>query len=124
MTVSCLSHPPMPLQVASSHVGMLVFGIFNSSVYNSELEEAGFSFDEASKTWVKTTTKSQRSAAVVKIGSYLRFRIRRLHHVQGLISIEGDNPQIGLNNAEINAMQDGEEGCVVPKSRKKKLRLM
>ncbi len=107
----------MPLQVSSSHLAILNVGIFNSSVYNSELEEAGFSFDETSKSWVKMTENYNCNA--VKLGSHLHFRIRRLHHVQGLISVEGDSPQIGLHNVDANARQDGEDDCAAPKLRKK-----
>ncbi len=98
-----------------------MFGIFNSSVYNGELEEAGFRFDETLKSWVKTTESHQNA---VKLGSNLRFRIRRLHHIQGLISVEGDSPQIVLNNVVANATEDGEY-CAAPKLRRKdKLRLL
>ncbi len=96
-----------------------MFGIFNSSVYNSELEEADFRFDETLKSWVKATESHQNA---VKLGSTMRFRIRKVHHIQGLISVEGDSPQIVLHS-ELHAMEDG-EGCAPPKSRRnKKLKL-
>ncbi len=94
-----------------------MFGIFNSSVYNNELEEAGFSFDETLKSWVNMTDKHHRNA--VKLGSHLHFRIRRLHHIQGLISVEGDSPQIGLHNVDANVRQNVEDGCTAPTLRKK-----
>jgi DNA-directed RNA polymerase subunit E'/Rpb7 len=78
-------------KVASSHVGMLVYGIFNASIYARDLESAAeLAYDEGGGVW------RGPGLGVITVGATVRFKVRRLYQAQGLISIEGEGEAMSL----------------------------
>ncbi|CAN0002490.1 unnamed protein product [Discosporangium mesarthrocarpum] len=71
-------------KVTSTHVGMLVCGIFNASVTAEELESK-YEYDELSLKWQERGGEG----GIITLGAELRFAVKRLHEAAGLISVEG-----------------------------------
>ncbi|CAM9806350.1 unnamed protein product, partial [Chrysoparadoxa australica] len=74
-------------KVASTHIGMLVCGIFNAAVYSKDLGE-GWQFDQAVKVGKEGEGLPLFHYSRVQAGSEIGFVVRRLHEAQGLISLE------------------------------------
>eukprot|EP00903_Cladosiphon_okamuranus_P008894 g8514.t1 len=76
-------------KVTSTHVGMLVCGIFNASVASDSMGE-GFRFDLTAREWRKRgrNTGGEGSEAIA-VGTNLKFAVTRMHEAAGLISMEG-----------------------------------
>ena len=70
-----------------SHLGILVFSLFNASVTADHLHRAGWSFDLTSRKWTKEEGDEEFG-----IGSLIKFRIERIHEVGGEISMDGMQP--------------------------------
>ena len=70
-----------------SHLGILVFSLFNASVSADHLHRAGYSFDLDSRKWTKEDGDEEFG-----IDSLIKFRIERIHEVGGEISMEGMEP--------------------------------
>jgi len=68
-------------QIASTHIGLLVCGIFNASIAAENMDES-IVYDTFSNCW-------KRGEDNLEIGSSLTFSILSLHQAAGMISIEG-----------------------------------
>jgi hypothetical protein len=74
-------------QVSSTHVAMLVCGIFNAAIFAKELEQGGYCYNESGSQWEKHTPSQHPD--VLAQGSSLDFIVRQSHQASGLLSIEG-----------------------------------
>lgn len=72
--------------VSSSHVGMLVYGIFNASLSSPELVRVGYSYSQLLNQWER---KAEAMEDVIAMGTVITFAVSKLHQAQGLISIDG-----------------------------------
>lgn len=75
-----LIHSPLPPpgpQVTSTHVGMLVCGIFNASVASESMGE-GFRFDLAAREWRRGGRHAGgEGSEVIAVGDDLKFVVTR-----------------------------------------------
>jgi hypothetical protein len=81
------SHALSCTQVSSTHVAMLVCGIFNAAIFAKELEQGGYCYNESGCQWEKHTPSQHPD--VLAQGSSLDFIVRQSHQASGLLSIEG-----------------------------------
>ena len=70
-------------RVSNSHVGIVVYDLFNASVAAQELIGDAYAFDEAAEAW---TTGAGQSVAE---GDRVSFVVRDVSHVDQFFSIEG-----------------------------------
>jgi hypothetical protein len=82
-----LPHVLFCTQVSSTHVAMLVCGIFNAAIFAKELEQGGYCYNESGCQWEKHTPSQHPD--VLAQGSSLDFIVRQSHQASGLLSIEG-----------------------------------
>eukprot|EP00752_Nemacystus_decipiens_P016184 g14473.t1 len=75
-------------KVTSTHVGLLVCGIFNASVASESLGE-GFRFDLTNRQWRRVGLDAGGESGVIAVGDDLKFIVTRMHEAAGLISMEG-----------------------------------
>ncbi|CAM9656144.1 unnamed protein product [Ectocarpus sp. 4 AP-2014] len=75
-------------KVTSTHVGMLVCGIFNASVASESMGE-GFRFDMTAREWQRSRGGKDGAPEVIAVGADTQFVVTRMHEAAGLISIEG-----------------------------------
>jgi len=75
-----------------SHVGILVYNLFNAMVNADSLRESGFSFDIELNEWSKNETD-----AVIQIDDMMVFTVETIHQCSGLISMECSTPSIIRN---------------------------
>ncbi|CAM9600421.1 unnamed protein product [Ectocarpus fasciculatus] len=75
-------------KVTSTHVGMLVCGIFNASVASESMGE-GFRFDMTAREWQRSRGGKDGAGEVIAVGADTQFVVTRMHEAAGLISIEG-----------------------------------
>ncbi|CAM9171660.1 unnamed protein product [Pylaiella littoralis] len=102
-------------KVTSTHVGMLVCGIFNASVASESMGE-GFRFDLAAREWRKGRSTADGGGGgdgdgdgdeVIAVDCDTKFVVTRMHEAAGLISIEGSLE--GLPAEKEGKIKDGEE---------------
>lgn len=70
-----------------SHIGFLVFELFNAMVNSDSLTNSGFTFDTDLNQWVK-----DESGMSIAEGDVMQFTIEKLHECEGLISLECRDP--------------------------------
>lgn len=70
-----------------SHIGFLVFELFNAMVNSDSLTSSGFTFDTDLNQWVK-----DESGMSIVEGDVMQFTIEKLHECEGLISLECKDP--------------------------------
>ena len=69
-----------------SHIGLLVYNLFNAMVPAEELRKKGYEFDRGVDEWVKDGETN------VGVGDELDFTTELFQECAGLISIEGTLP--------------------------------
>jgi DNA-directed RNA polymerase I subunit RPA43 len=72
-------------KVSSSHVGILVYDLFNASVAAAELVHQSYGYHEDSNSWVHAADEGK----AVAVGDRVAFVVRRVSEAHGFISIEG-----------------------------------
>lgn len=70
-----------------SHIGFLVFELFNAMVNSDSLTNSGFTFDTDLNQWVK-----DESGMSIAEGDIVQFTVEKLHECEGLISLECKDP--------------------------------
>jgi hypothetical protein len=80
-------------EVFPSHVGLLVYELFNASVSAEALRLAGYTFDKEMNEWSQSAEGDGGDCIVAK-GDKMSFRVEKLHESNGLISLEGSQPSV------------------------------
>jgi len=70
-----------------SHIGFLVYELFNAMVNSDSLMNSGFTFDTDLNQWVK-----DESGMSIAEGDIVQFTVEKLHECEGLISLECKDP--------------------------------
>ncbi|CAM9695340.1 unnamed protein product [Scytosiphon promiscuus] len=105
-------------KVTSTHLGMLVCGIFNASVASESMGE-GFSFDMTAREW-KRGGSGGEGGEVIAVGRDTQFIVTRMHEAAGLISIEGSLE--GLPKAAGGEeKEEGERGSAAANPKKRRV---
>ena len=80
-------------EVFPSHVGLLVYELFNASVSAEALRLAGYTFDKEGNQWSQSEEEEGGNRVVAK-GDKMSFCVQKLHECNGLISLEGSQPSL------------------------------
>jgi hypothetical protein len=74
----------------SGHIGLLAYGFFNASIPESSLRGNGnMGFSEGGEGEEEGEWKSE-DGEVIKVGSNVNLVIKKIHHLEGVVSIEGE----------------------------------
>jgi len=78
-----------------SHVGVLVYELFNAMISSESLKQNGFVFDDETNEWRRSSDMDDDDdlvGRVVNIGDGMKFTVDKLHECNGLISLECTDP--------------------------------
>mmetsp|Transcript_2505 Transcript_2505/g.3786 ORF Transcript_2505/g.3786 Transcript_2505/m.3786 type:complete len:234 (-) Transcript_2505:89-790(-) len=69
-----------------SHLGILVFSVFNAMVSADQLQKAGYSYDRSTQTW------ANKEGTSIGVNTSINFTVDKIHECMGVLSMEGLNP--------------------------------
>ncbi|EWM25972.1 twist neighbor [Nannochloropsis gaditana] len=93
------------IKVTSTHVALLVYGLFNAAIAREDMPDA-YAFDYDREAWVGTGGKE-----VLGLGEEVAFRVVLVHEAAGLIALDGSlREEGGEPRAPVAGLREGDGG--------------